>query len=760
MNQTNNIPTLGKLALQYGTITKDQYRHLSALHTLKQKENNPMDYDQLLLKQKFATRYQIGLLALIQEYHIIKKHGEEFGKLAIARGFATKIDVQKALELQKEAFKRARIKKLIGDILVESRVLTNKQKNKVLKEQTLIEQRADHIFSSDPKKKEAGTGGENKNLTDDSDLTDYERDFLRIKVLDKEFAAGVIEKGLASEREVFIAQKIQEEEFEKKDSIKILGDIMVSMAFITEEQKNIILMEQGRPHESDSLNEKDQIQVIPSTDKMEARVKIHKDFLPLTTISKVKTALKAHGVVHGVYPDALLQGFLDMGNLEFIAARPDYFSDLQKARDVVYHLETNVMYQGEKKKGEILAEENKSQNYLVTRDIQGRGTKINSTNCFSFRTGSGTRFSHDGSNILAAKTGLPSLSIEHKLFIHPIIHVLEDADLRYGPLEPWANLNISGVLTGAYPITAGSIKAREIRGASIEALGEIRTHVGITDTVIRSQGDIHARYLHNCQIETFGNIYIENEIFDSKIFCSGKIDSPGCRIISSSIFAKKGVRLAGAGSKKTKPCVITAGGEHHILELSKSIYKEIEHITKKLESLKEEMNEQENFSQKTFQKMVELKIFHDRAKNKKEILGKEVKTKKDHVKKEKLKNIIKLISSFETRMEKSISSLKELNSTKKNHDDKKNKIEIKINSLTPKVKKQTLALEQNLFLFFNWTRYQENIPKIEIKEKAFQGTRLNGIFSSIEIGFDQTNFSAIEITDSKDTFKMEVLQNE
>jgi len=759
VNHTNNIPSLGKLALQYGTITKDQYQHLSALHALKQEENNPMDYDQLLLKQNFATRYQIGLLVLIQEYHIIKKHGEEFGKIAIARGFATKIDVQKALELQKKEFKRARIKKLIGDILVESRVLTNKQKNRILKEQTLIEQRADKIFSSDQKKREAGNN-KSKNLTDDSDLTDYERDFLRIKVLDKEFAAEVIEKGLASEREIFIAQKVQEEEFEKKDSIKILGDIMVSMAFITEEQKNIILVEQGRSHESQSSNEEDQILVIPSIDNMEARVKIHKDFLPLTTISKVKTALKSFGVTHGIYPDALLQGFLDMGNLEFIAARPDYFSDLKKNRNVVYHLETNGTEQGEKKKGEILAEEDKTQNYLVTRNIKGRETKINTSKDFSYRRGSGTRFSHDGSNILAAKTGQVTLSIENKLFIHPMIHVLEDADLRYGPLEPWANLNISGVLTGAYPITAGSIKAREIRGARIETLGEIRTNVGITDTTIRSQGDIHARYLHNCRIETFGNIYIENEIFDSIIFSSGKIDSPGCRIISSSIFAKKGVRLAGAGSKKTKPCMITAGGEHHILELSKSIYKEIEQITKKLESLKEEMDEQEHLSQKTFQKMVELKIFHDRAKNKKEILGKEFQKKKDHVKKEKLKNIVKLISNFETRMEKSITSLKELNSTKKHYDNKKNKLEIKINSLTPKIKKQTQSLEQNLFLFFDWTRYQKNIPEIEIKGKTFQGTKMNGVFSSIEIESDQEKFSVMEITDQKGNFKMEVLQNE
>ncbi len=36
--QTNNIPTLASLALQYGTIDNDQYRHLTALHASQKKD--------------------------------------------------------------------------------------------------------------------------------------------------------------------------------------------------------------------------------------------------------------------------------------------------------------------------------------------------------------------------------------------------------------------------------------------------------------------------------------------------------------------------------------------------------------------------------------------------------------------------------------------------------------------------------------------------------------------------------------------------
>jgi len=350
-----------------------------------------------------------------------------------------------------------------------------------------------------------------------------------------------------------------------------------------------------------------------------------------TTVPDIKILLIHHGITNGIYSDALLQSQLNHGNLNFPAARSDFSSKLITAKKFIFHLETNLTERGEKRKGETLVEQDFSPTSLVVKDIFGKEINQDCSQKTVIRCGTGTRLSRDGASFLAAKTGVASLSIEGKLFVHPIIHVLEDADLRYGPLEPYANLSISGVLTGAYPITAGTIKAKEIRGARIESIGTIRVDVGITDTIIRSQGDIHARYLHNCQIESFGNIYIKNEIFDSKITCSGKVDSPACRIISSHIFAKKGVKLAGAGSEKTKSCTISAGGEYHLLEVGKSIAHEIDLISSKLETLKEKKEEQNQLSKKIFQKMIELKMFHDRAKTKKKHLSLEFKKKQRRI---------------------------------------------------------------------------------------------------------------------------------
>ncbi|MCP4671153.1 MAG: hypothetical protein GY857_07590, partial [Desulfobacula sp.] len=162
--------SLAALALQYGTISTDQHAHIKKLYALKHREGNTTDHEQLLLTQKFATQYQIGLLKLIQGYLIIKKQGEEFGKIAVEKGLATKVDVDKALEYQKKEFKRAKIRKLIGDILVESRVITIKQKNLILKEQTFLDKQARKILSS-------ATDGSHG---DQIELSNYEKQFLQI----------------------------------------------------------------------------------------------------------------------------------------------------------------------------------------------------------------------------------------------------------------------------------------------------------------------------------------------------------------------------------------------------------------------------------------------------------------------------------------------------------------------------------------------------------------------------------------------------
>lgn len=738
MTDFNTIPTLAWLALEYGTIQQDQYRQITALYTLRQKKNPLPDYADLLLGQGFATRYQVGLLQLIQEYYVIKHLGEQFGKIAIEKGFATKEDVRKALEHQKKEFRRAKLKKLIGDILVESQVITLKQKQEVLKEQAFLEHMGRQIYSR-PGQVSSAPGPKKNGVP----LSEYERQFLQIKALDREFAAAVIEKNLASQRDVAIAQKVQEETFEARQPLKALDDIMVDMGMLTPREKQLILAELNSSRQKNQEIVSPHIQVHISPDKTEARLIIAKEDQTVTNLETLKQTLASAGITHGIYPDAILQAHLETGDLEFTAAKTDNSTLLIRHTRATCFLDTDETDTEQKRKGEILMSRTAGPDTYLKTDVFGKKSrKIQGTD-FTFQSGGNTRPAQNGLGVVAAKTGIPGLSLDRKLFIHPKIHVLEDADLRYGPLEAYADLSISGILFGAYPVTAGKITATEIRGAKIEAMGDITSSIGITDTVIRSQGDIHARYVHNCRIETFGNVYVKNEIIDSVIRCSGKIDAGQCRVISSTIHAQKGIVLRGIGSQKSRSCIIAAGSAHHITALGRSIQQKIHRTKEKLTVLESKKNEQEQLEKKVFQKMVELKLFHDRAKYKKHILEKE--WKKINTKAANEKNISKLIKNFEHRMKKSIASLKELNAEKKQYQRKIHALENEINVLGPQTEKHILSLQQTQFAFYEWARAEKNIPKISISGKAFQGTQLRGVFSGVTLSTDMENFFAAEI---------------
>ncbi|MCG8563971.1 MAG: hypothetical protein MI747_02715, partial [Desulfobacterales bacterium] len=142
------IPSLTALALQYGTITPEQSRHIHSLETLHPREDD--DGGDLLIAQKFATRYQVELLRLIHDYLVIKKSGEEFGRIAVEKEYATPAEVKDALAVQRESFRKSRLKKMIGDILVTAAVISPDQKDEILTEQADLEREAHRILAPSP----------------------------------------------------------------------------------------------------------------------------------------------------------------------------------------------------------------------------------------------------------------------------------------------------------------------------------------------------------------------------------------------------------------------------------------------------------------------------------------------------------------------------------------------------------------------------------------------------------------------------------
>lgn len=653
VGQADTIPTLVDLALKYGTISRDQYTQLLKPFT---GDEDQIDIEARLLDEGITTPYQLGLLKLIQEYHIVRKSGVEFGKIAIEKGFASLLDINHALESQKKEFRRSRHQKLIGDILVENRILTTTQKDLILKEQNLFNR-----YDDDP---------------------------------------SYIERRLPEDPGV------------------------------------------GRADEGEQQSG---INIVVSSDHMTAWIERKDADKTAMTLNQVKHAAVTNGIVNGLYPDSLIQCFLDTGVKKFPVARVDCSDLLKRTSNLSLYIHGNNGKPIEKKKGDVLLEQTGVAREFLVENLYGEYIHAVAKNHFAVRCGPNTRWSRDKLRILAVKSGTPALSAARRVAIHPKIHVLEDADYRYGPIEPYADLSVSGTITGAYPITAGKVRADEIRGAKIDAIGNIHTRVGITGATIRAQGDVHARYVHNSKIETFGDVYIQNEIIDSQIRCSGKLESPKCRVIASKIYAKGGVLISGLGSERSVPSTIVAGGEQHAVGLIKPILDKINAIFRELENLKDEAYHHRSQAQKNFKKMIQLKTFHDKAKRKKDELLLELNQKKKNINEKDLVNIQKLLATYDKRMNSSLVTLKTMNVSKKEHDACAAELKKQISIFSVQAEKEILSHEKTLFAYLEKAKETTGLPVIKIRGKAYAGTMLGGVYQILPLKDDKISFKIEEV---------------
>ncbi|MFH1156128.1 MAG: FapA family protein [Pseudomonadota bacterium] len=756
MKPDSDIPSLGQLALQYKTVTREQLDHAFDVLATRGRQGRVVTLKDVLIEHKVATQTQIHLLELIREFLIIRKQSEKFGQIAIEKGFATQADVDKALEKQKLEFRRAKVKRLVGDILVEAGIITAKQRDMVAREQKQLEEELSHTLDA-PEFSHGASDAREANTETAVRLSVQEKQFLALKAMDQQFAISVVEKGFATEQAVDQALKKQTQMFRSISQLNLLGDIMVSEGTLTHAQKQLILEEQRRhrepilpgtetgfqaglslePAEDDPENS---ITVRISETRMEAWVKLPEMEDQAISLADVKAALARHGVVHGTFSDALLQRLIEQRTPEFLAARGSLpFSAGTKTAQYSFpcldRTDPGLPVQSVSvQRGETLAVLGSPGSTSPGKTVFGQAptwTLQEPKPEEIFRCAHGARISRDGLKAFAGRSGTPFVSMDKKLYVFSLVNILEDADMKFGPVETFADLRINGTLTGAYPVKAGSIRAREIRGADIEAMDSITVTIGITGTTLRTQGSVHARYIHNSTIEAFGDVIVENEIIDSQIITSGKCNALKSRIIASTISAKQGIQAAGIGSDVTEPCLISAGREDHILTQCGRISLEIAQTLKQVETLKETTDELAEKSAALFDRMVKLKLFHDRAKQQKNRIVNEINARGQDLETPERKNTLALADDLTAKMETIIASLRELNIQKKNADREKSTVEQSMAALKPGVDKTVAALERDMRTLLEWSQTSPGTPQILIRGKVAQGTRFTGVFSSL-----------------------------
>ncbi len=711
MTDPNAPPSLGEIALRYGTINRQQMDRLMELQG--KTGHSPAA---LMHQERMATPSQISLIQLIQEFLVLKQQGERFGQIAVKRGFATRQQVNDALKQQLRQFRQEKRKRMIGDILVESGVITQEQRQAISREQQQIQ--------GDTPMAEPGSDSPGELA-----LTPEERRFLVIRNQDRTFAAAVIQKGLATQQQVDRAMDDQIKSFKRHRAVGRLGDIMVAEGVLTPDQCNRILADQ----EQTKLPEKpaepveqaaDNINISLSQDAMEAWAELSDPGTSPASLAMLKGALAAKGVVHGILRDEFLQCCLDRGLPRFILARGDLPVVPGQPR-VKYLFDPDAREPIRVERGDPLAKLEQVHQAAPGLDVLGSTLDkalAHRTEPAVFNCGKGARMAKDGTRVFAASSGTPFVSVLGRLHVLPAVNVLDDADMRFGAIEPCAALSVSGTLTGAYPVKAGTVKAREIRDTRLESLGDITVSIGITNAVIKTQGSVRARYIHNTTIEAFGDVIVDHEILDSTITISGRCLAQKSRIIASTVSARGGVSALGVGSDVTEPCHISVARETHLILALEGIEKEVDLARQELNRLEKNISDLGDSIDRVFEKMVRLKRLYDTAKRER--------ARHQTGPPNTEPRTAALLTALDKKMASAFNGLKHLNHRKQTMAQALENLKQTRVATRQTCESRVQALGRKRFQLLAWSRQSQGLAQFTVNGPVAQGTRISGPFSS------------------------------
>ncbi len=204
------------LARKCRLITMEQEEKLVA-HLHKHREEQP-EYTELELLQKTLSRGEIQFLLAVKDHLKMKMLDKRFGELGVANRFVRPENVRQALDLQNDLFKKNRQSKLIGDILLENKQISQADKIAILLTQDRI---ADEYLAE---------------AMNDIAATEIEKISMNMR-----FGAIAVKKGMVTLDQLNTALKLQEQEVVTGRPRRYLGEILQEMYHISRDDLTHIL---------------------------------------------------------------------------------------------------------------------------------------------------------------------------------------------------------------------------------------------------------------------------------------------------------------------------------------------------------------------------------------------------------------------------------------------------------------------------------------------------------------------------------------
>lgn len=158
-----------------------------------------------------------------------------------------------------------------------------------------------------------------------------------------------------------------------------------------------------------------------------------------------------------------------------------------------------------------------------------------------------------------------------ELSVDTVYRIPGNVGLETGNVSHLGAIEVEGdVEQGSRVESRGDIEVKQVvEAADIQCGANLTVRGGIAGApghLIRVAGSIHARFILEADIEAGGDIVVEREIMRSTLKARGAIIVPRGRLIGGEIVALKGIRVAQTGSVASVPTVLCSGEDYALMK--------------------------------------------------------------------------------------------------------------------------------------------------------------------------------------------------
>jgi uncharacterized protein (DUF342 family) len=581
---------------------------------------------------------------------------------------------------------------------------------------------------------------------------------------DTRFGAIAIQQGWATAEQIEQALRDQKRILHEKQSVALIGDILVNAGILEAEKRDTIIKIQKklRYQEGDNAaaakpQSKSQPETEPepvetgfilavSDDKLEALIYPTDPPPSNTTPAEFLEFLSKKGIVHGIAPENLIQEYLSKQPLPKKPWRVAVGKSPGPTRDerVIYHFDDDPLRVGtvkqgghidfrdrgeipQVKAGDLIAEKKEGHQGSPGIDVFGKEIPAPKPKPAKLPSGPGVERSEDGEKVHAKIGGRPSISPDGKISIHPELRINGDVGLETGHIEFDGRVDVEGAVQEGFRVKSASLSAAELLDCEVEVTGDLVVAGGIMGAKVQVGGHLRAMYIHRSKIEVVGDVMAESEIYHSDIASSGLVKVDKGKILYSNISANKGIETVDVGSEASQPSTLSIGVD---VALRKAIEEFKENTRGKKEEsdrLREIVNEMMPELERLEEMIEEQVQIRDTALQQQHALVTKIKETKGMTDQKLLLKARKTIEHLKETIGLANEQLEKLEVKRKNLVDKM----VQHEDVIRKHFEEMESMKEELNALAEWSRKQAGNPVLQVSGTIYPGNKVRGVNASI-----------------------------